>query len=253
MHNLLRVRRLRESEKGAHIVELALMLPIYFLMILVAFDLARIVVVYTGVTVAARKGARQGAIPDGREIGLTAGNRPEFAQLTTLFGGFPGQQQVPAMGGFLDENPILVYPPGRPDLYGAFYTGAESFEGEVRGSLHPSGGIYRTEVRAMTIANMSLVESLGKWAYPCKPGYAGCPNGQDMWVCFTTRGSNSYANGMTNAAGVTAVKMLGIRCDAYVHTYSSKLTFGFGPAFFRLSSSSTENVGYLPDWMFNVS
>lgn len=240
---LKRFKSLHSNESGAHFVELTFTVPIFFLYLFVMFDLARIAVFYTGAFNAARAGARYGSMAD-------SPNRPEWATIQARFG---WQLSIPPgqVGATLITEPVFHNGPiGTYDneFYQQMTNAAMTFVGETRS---PLATFYRTEAKAIAYSYGTLREIIGEFTYPLLDTSDEWNEPIDSGACFTIRGSDSHSNAFFNGSEVYA-KMLGVRCDVQVKLWSSILTFGFGPEYFRLSSTAFEDVGHLPDWIFNV-
>lgn len=224
------------DERGAHFVEMAVFLPLLLLVIIGAFDLAKVGGVYAAVHSAVNLAARRAPALLRQEWGVM--DTAFGAGPTGTFGPIGGAQSLPSalLSQQLSSAPEFQNgsAPGDPMWYQNIARGTTSFSGENRAILNE---LYRLEARGIAIANVSIANNVGG-AYPCDADQGGEPG---CFRCFTLRGDDpGYVQKFSLTGGGGSDdwenKILALRCDYDVPIFSAGL-FGIG-SHWTVSSTS---------------
>lgn len=236
---LIRAPRPCRGERGVHLIELAIALPLFVGVLFVMFDLARITSGYSAVRSAVAIGARRGA----------ALQRPEWVAVSSMFGGSGGEfvQQLPV--GDVRNLPAPEFTDS--DIGNDWYTcmmeaGNDDCDGAERDSLDY---LYRVELRAIAYANEAMRRNVGSSVFPCDAEKGGSPG---CFRCFTMRGDPDYkAFFSTGGVGENwMVKMLALECEYDVPITSTSIALGWFPRHLTVSSSIFLNIDFYDNFYF---
>ncbi len=228
------------GQKGAQLVELALVLPIFLVFVFLVIDLSRLALAYSAVRSAAYTGARQA-------IGF---NRREWPRVGALFpsGGF--SLASTALTADLVTVPEFASDAANSSWYTCMATGAGNnsvckFGDEGRTAI---ASVYRSELQAIAVANSVLAENVGGVSYPCD---ANTPSGRPgCGRCFTLRGDdNDYENWFKISPESWVTKSLAVVCEYDSPVIIATLIPGL-PQFVTVSSKHYAFVRSYPDWFF---
>lgn len=251
-------------ERGAEMVELAIIMPLFVGLLFVCFDLARMANGYAAVHSAAYRASRDSA----------ALQRTEWAAITSInFSGSPpgtnvGNEIEPAS---LNDT-VLPHPEFRTPGNGADPTFPIANSSWYTCMMTPAAGgsvpcisalpqnltsLYRLEVRAIAYANQLMKENTGSDKYPCdgnsaealanpQLNYAGC------FRCFTLRGVPGYDQ-LFKAGGPLDkwfIKVLALRCQYDVPITSTSIALGWLPRYITVSSDVFVDVDFYGNNLF---
>lgn len=240
-----RFRSRLRADAGVHLVELAIGLPLLFITIFVAFDLAKVSAGYMSMHSAVSLATRRAA----------AISRPEWGAVSAAFGGgnpVTGTQwiDVNVIGTRLNTPEFASAAPGDPTWYQWMAQGPGSFEGEQRQAITE---LFRIEARAIAYANSAIQNNVGGSAYPCDASIPTGPGAGDpgCFRCFTLRGDDTdYRNKFTQGGlgQVWENKVLAIRCDYDIPILS--VGFFGGSPYWTVSSTVYVAINDYSDWFY---
>jgi hypothetical protein len=230
-NHLNRRRGMFRNEAGVEVVEFAIVVPLFFLFLFGAIDMARYIAAYSAVQTATGLGARW----------ATGISRPRWAGIRDIWasGDLSG-----GVGGEYDPAKLDVatsYPYFLRNIPASNWYQTKAQSAPPAGAGIPAGnGLYEIEMRAMAYAYDVLVDTLGENAvkYPCDTE-ATC-----AW-CFTTRRDPvDFRRHWIRGDGATyyiqqfSVNMLGVECEYLAPLMSYSFSGGFLAPFVRIRVSA---------------
>ncbi len=219
--SLCSFRRSADNQRGAYLLELAIILPLLIGFIFVSIDIARITAGYSAVRMATALGSRWA-------VGVNRVRWKVFKDLWTTRDMTTGLIPIASISG---TSPSY-YKLNTSDV--SFYSGDQFSSGTKLTTL------YEMELRAIAYGNDVVRRSLGEVVYPCRTG-------PSCLACFTIRkevDSTSMTDDFTQGVAESGktmkfpVKMLGLRCDYNVPITTSSLALGWLPQFITVRSTA---------------
>ena len=210
------------AERGAYVIEVAIVIPLLFGFIFAAIDVAKITSGYSAVRMATALGSRWA-------VGV---NRVRWKVFKDLWATRNATTGLIPIGGIAGTVPSY-YKFRQADV--SFYSTDQFL---ASGTYLTS--LYEMELRAIAYGNDVVRRSVGDVKYPCR-------DQPSCLACFTIRkeiDSNSVDDDFTEGyseSGNTIgfpVKMLGLRCDYNVPISSSSITLGWLPQFITVRSTA---------------
>jgi hypothetical protein len=202
---------LPKTQRGATFIELALVLPLFFLLLFGVIDLARLALSFSAVRTAAVTAARRGAGQD--------------RSLWTSF-------QAMGLGAGATVSPAAL------DAFTEFHSpNGDSGWYTTRLSGRGITFLYPAEVRGIAYGYRIISRSVGNVDYPCA-GRPSCAS------CITVRGDNVTYTSIVTKSGETAPRprLLGIECTQTVPILSSGLLGAWLPPVFEVAARGYANI-----------
>lgn len=197
----------KSPDRGATLVELALVFPFFCFLIFAVVDLSRLSLGYSSLRSASTLAIRRAA---GVE-------RNAWPSIEAIFGSAQSQALTK-----LKSSPLFQTPSGDPKFYTAGARNAQV-----------NGSILKVEARAMAYAYELLKKDTGALSYPCSN------EGNCSW-CFPLRGEENLLNSISTPPGSNAarVPLLGMECHYSVSMITSGFTFGLVPRVLEMTTRS---------------
>ena len=210
------------TERGAYVIEVAIIIPLLFGFVFAAIDVAKITSGYSAVRMATALGSRWA-------VGV---NRVRWKVFKDLWATRNAATGLIPIGGISATAPSY-YKYRQSDV--SFYSADQFVTAGTKLT-----NLYEMELRAIAFGNDVVRRSVGEVRYPCRD-QPGC------LACFTIRKEvnaatmdDDFTEGYSERGNTIGfpVKMLGLRCDYNVPISTSSLALGWLPQFVTVRSSA---------------